>query len=77
MGFLQRPSACGIVHLVLGAGAMKLYRVNKVAKPGGVVINKKHILASSDQQAINQAAESSDCPVCDVLRDGERVGSVL
>jgi len=56
---------------------MKLYRVNKLTKPGGHVIKKKHILATSDGQAVEQAADSDDCPVCDVLRDGERVGQVL
>ena len=56
---------------------MKLYRVNKLAKIGGVVIKKKHILASSDGQAVKQAAESDDCPICDVLRDGRMVGQVL
>ena len=56
---------------------MKLYRVNKLAKPGGVVIKKKDILATSDSQAVQHAAESADCPICDVLRDGEKIGSVL
>jgi hypothetical protein len=56
---------------------MKLYRVNKLAKAGGMVVKKKHILASSDNQAVQQAATSEDCPVCDVLRDGERVGQIL
>lgn len=56
---------------------MKLYRVNKLAKPDGVIVKKKDILASSDQQAIKHAADSPDCPVCDVLRDGKKVGSVL
>jgi hypothetical protein len=56
---------------------MKLYRVDKLAKRGGAVIKKKHILATSDRQAVQQAEESPDCPVCDVLRDGERVGQVL
>jgi hypothetical protein len=56
---------------------MKLYRVNKLAKPGGVVIKKKHILAPSDKHAIDQAADSPDCPICDVLRDGEKVGSII
>jgi hypothetical protein len=55
---------------------MKLYRVNKLAKAGGVVVKKKHILANSDQQAVKQAEDSDDCPVCEVLRDGERVGQV-
>jgi hypothetical protein len=56
---------------------MKLYRVNKLAKPGGMVIKKKHILANSDAQAVKQAEDSPDCPICDVQRDGETVGQVL
>lgn len=56
---------------------MKLYRVDKLARPNGVVVKKKHILAASDAQAVKQAEDSPDCPICDVLRDGERVGQVL
>ena len=56
---------------------MKLYRVDKLAKPGGVIIKKKHILALSDAQAVRQAKESPDCPICDVLRNGEKVGQIL
>jgi hypothetical protein len=56
---------------------MKLYLVNKLAKAGGAIIKKKHILANSDRQAVKQAEDSPDCPVCDVLRDGERVGQIL
>jgi hypothetical protein len=56
---------------------MKLYRVNKLAKPGGAVIKKKHILANSDRHAVEQAKDSPDCPVCDVIRDGEKVGQVV
>jgi hypothetical protein len=56
---------------------MKHYRVNKLAKKGGVVIKKKDILAQSDTHAIQRAAESDDCPICDVLHNGEKVGSVL
>ena len=66
------------MHRGVEAGdAMKLYRVNKLAKPGGVVVKKKHILAPSDSAAMKQAEDSDDCPVCEVLRDGERVGQVL
>jgi hypothetical protein len=61
---------------VRGAG-MKLYRVNKLAKRNGVVVKKKDILAASDKHAIQQAEDSPDCPVCDVLKDGERVGQIL
>jgi len=56
---------------------MKLYRVDKLAKRGGVVLKKKHILAPTDAQAVRQAEESDDCPICDVVRDGETVGQVL
>jgi hypothetical protein len=56
---------------------MKLYRVDKLAKRGGVVIKKKHILANSDGHAVQQAEQSDDCPICDVLHNGEKVGQVL
>ncbi len=55
---------------------MKHYRVNKLAKPGGVIVKKKDILASSDSEAVQHAADSPDCPVCEVMRDGQKVGSV-
>ena len=56
---------------------MKLYRVNKLARPDGAVVKKKDILATSDGQAVQAAAESGDCPICDVLRDGQKVGSIV
>lgn len=56
---------------------MKVYRVDKLAKAGGVVIKKKHILAQSDSQAVAQAEQSDDCPICDVVRDGRTVGQIL
>lgn len=56
---------------------MKLYRVNKLAKRNGMVIKRRHILASSDDQAVKQAEDSDDCPICDVLRDGKMVGQVI
>ena len=56
---------------------MKLYRVNKLAKLGGAIVKKKHILAPSDRAAVQQAEDSEDCPICDVLRDGEKVGQVI
>jgi len=56
---------------------MKLYRVDKLAKHGGVVVKKKHILASSDAQAVQRAEESDDCPICDVKLDGQTAGQVL
>jgi hypothetical protein len=56
---------------------MKLYRIEKLVKPGGAVIKKKHILAPTDRHALKQAEESDDCPICDVLRDGRMVGQVI
>ena len=55
---------------------MRLYRINKVAEPGGAILKKKDVLASSDQEALKRAEDSPDCPVCDVLRDGQRIGSI-
>ena len=55
---------------------MKLYRIEKLTKPGGAIIKKKHVLAASDKQAVENASDSDDCPVCDVLRDGRKVGEV-
>ena len=56
---------------------MKLYRVDKLAKRNGIVIKKQHILAHSDHEAVKRAEDSDDCPICDVLRDGQTVGQVL
>ena len=56
---------------------MKHYRINKLAKPGGVVVKKKDVLAHNDQDAVAQAAASDDCPVCDVLHAGQKVGSII
>jgi len=56
---------------------MKLYRIEKLARHNGTVIKKRDILAAADRDAVKQARESDDCPVCDVLRDGKLVGQVL
>jgi hypothetical protein len=58
-------------------GAMKLYRINKLSKIGGVVLKKKHVLAASDREAVQEAADSPDCPICEVLKDGQQVGSIV
>ncbi len=56
---------------------MKHYRVNKLSKPGGAIVKRKDMLASSDSQAVEQARADPDCPVCDVWQAGEKVGSIL
>ena len=55
---------------------MKLYRINKVTAPGGAVLKRRDVLAASDRQAIETARESADCPICEVLRNGEPIGLV-
>ena len=56
---------------------MQHYRINKVAKPGGAVLKKKDVLAASHSEALQRAAESPDCPVCEVLKDGQQVGAIV
>lgn len=55
---------------------MKHYRVNKLAKPDGMVVKRKDILARDDRQALERAASDEDCPVCEVLHAGQKVGSI-
>ena len=55
---------------------MKHYRVNKLAKADGIVVKKKDILANSDREALAAAREDQDCPICDVLNQGKKIGSI-
>ena len=55
---------------------MKHYRVNKVTRPDGEVLKRKDILAADDGQALARAASDEDCPVCEVLHAGKKVGSI-
>lgn len=34
-------------------------------------------LAASDKEALRRAVASSDCPVCEVLKDGQQVGAIV
>ena len=56
---------------------MRLYRINKVVAPGGSVLRKKDILAASDSEAVQRARDSANCPICEVLRNGQPVGVVI
>ena len=68
---------CSINGAFETAGTMKLYRINKVTKPGGLVLKKKNVLATSNKEAMQIAADSPDCPVCEILKDGHQVGSIV
>ena len=73
--------AAVVGRAVVGGGArggcdVKLYRINKVDAPGGRTLKKKDVLARDDAEAIKRAADSEDCPVCEVLRDGNPIGLI-
>ena len=55
---------------------MRHYRVNKLARRGGEIVKRKDILANGDRQALERAGDDEDCPICDVWRDGEKIGSI-
>ena len=57
-------------------GGMRHYRVNKLAKVGGAVVKRKDILANDDREAVIRVQNDDDCPICDVWRDGEKIGSI-
>ena len=57
-------------------GSMKHYRVNKVVKPNGPVIKARDTLAASDREAIEYAKAHPDCPICEVWREGKKVGAI-
>ena len=55
---------------------MKHYRINKVAAPGGKTLKKRDILAKNDDEAVQAAEDSVDCPICEVLSEGKIIGIV-
>ena len=55
---------------------MRLYRINKVAAPDGIVLKRRDVLAATDREAVQRARDSVDCPICEVLRDGQPIGVV-
>ncbi len=68
--------ASGSATLGGAGGGMRHYRVNKLAKVGGAIVKRKDILANDDREAVVRVQNDSDCPICDVWRDGEKVGSI-
>ncbi len=60
-----------------GGFPVKHYRVNKLAKPDGMVVKTKDVLANNDREALEVARADDDCPICDVLQAGKKVGSIV
>jgi hypothetical protein len=56
---------------------VKHYRVNKLAKRDGMVVKTKDVLANNDREAMQVARDDDDCPVCDVLQSGKKIGSIV
>jgi uncharacterized UPF0146 family protein len=56
---------------------VKHYRVNKLVKREGVVVKTKDILANNSREAMQAARDDSDCPICEVLHAGTRIGTIL
>lgn len=55
---------------------MRHYRVNKLAKPDGVVVKQKDLLAADAKEALDRARTDPDCPVCEVWQAGRKVGEI-
>ena len=55
---------------------MKHYRVNKLARADGPIAKRKDILAADDREAMRVVENDPECPICDVYRDGRKVGSI-
>jgi hypothetical protein len=73
---LRLRAAFATLCRTAGGGVVRHYRVNKLARAGGEVVKRKDILADDDRQAVARAAGDADCPVCDIWRDGSKVGSI-
>jgi hypothetical protein len=55
---------------------MKHYRVYKLNKSSGRIVKGKDLMAPNDDEAMHDACADPDCPVCEVWRGAEKVGTV-
>lgn len=55
---------------------MKHYRVYKLREPQGRIIKGKDVEAHDDREAMQQAQDDDDCPVCEVWQGTKMVGSI-
>ncbi len=55
---------------------MKHYRVYKLAKPEGGIVKGKDVLAADDREAMREAVDDDDCPICEVWQGAKKVGSI-
>jgi hypothetical protein len=55
---------------------MKHYRVYKLREPGGRIVKGKDIEAPDDREAMQEAGDDEDCPVCEIWQGATKVGSI-
>jgi hypothetical protein len=55
---------------------MNHYRVYKLDRPKGRIVKGKDVHAANDVEAMHEAAEDEDCPVCEVWQGTSKIGSV-
>ena len=52
------------------------YRVYKLDGRDGPIVKGKDLDAPDDAQAMHEACEDPDCPVCEVWQGARKIGSV-
>ncbi len=57
-------------------GSLRSYRVYKLTEPEGRIVKGKDVNAEDDQQAMEQADQDEDCPVCEVWQGTKKVGEI-
>ncbi|MDT9600649.1 hypothetical protein [Sphingosinicella rhizophila] len=55
---------------------MTHYRVYKLDDRSGRIVKRKDVEAANDSQAMKQAADDDDCPVCEVWEGAKKIGSI-
>ena len=60
----------------MGRGTLKHYRVYKLDEDTGQIVKGKDVDAPDDNEAMKQAQEDEDCPVCEVWQSTKMVGTI-
>ena len=55
---------------------MKHYRMYKLRERAGGIVKGKDVLAADDAEAMQQAVDDEDCPICEVWQGAKKVGSI-
>jgi len=55
---------------------MKHYRVYKLASSKGRIVKGKDLHAPDDAEAMKEAEQDEDCPICEVWQGPKKVGLI-